>query len=167
MVKLPESLQTISKFLTLFTIIVSHLNYLQFTFATLLNVYKPGLYLEISLHWQFKYIILLDLLAAAGLASTVWFLKNVMIIKKMAASLLLIDFLIQLFIIIDCKWGWWKMGKMMSSKIFPCNNNNIVAPADLVEIELSALHPPGDADGEGFSINSVSLTTSPDNIQVC
>ena len=65
-----EGLLSIFKRLQLFFIIVYCLNYFHFTLASILNVYKPSIYLDISLQWQNKsfLIILLDLLAAARLA---------------------------------------------------------------------------------------------------
>ena len=160
-----ESLQTVFKCLTLFTIIVNYLNYLQFTLAFVLNVYKPGLYLEISLYWKNRYIILLDLLTAAVLAAALVFFMNILVIMKVVAALLLLDLLLQLVIIIECCWGWRRMWKMMRT-LSKCNTSVAPAPADLGEIELSVIHPAGEAEGVGSNTNTVSITI-PANIQVC
>ena len=158
-----EGLLSIFKRLKLFFIIVYCLNYFHFTLASILNVYKPSIYLDISLQWQNKsfLIILLDLLAAAGVMVAVQLIygKDGWTAGPPIFSwLLLLDFFIQLGIIIDCYWGWRRMGKMMRSMMTLRKCFNRIVPANPDDIELSVVH-------QSSPIPQISVA-APSNIQV-
>lgn len=128
-------------------------------------MYKPSIYLDISLQWQNKsfLIILLDLMAAAGAMVAVQLIygKDDWITgPPIFSSMLLLDFFIQLGIIIDCYWGWRRMGRMMRSMMTlrKCFNRIAPAPANTDDIELSVVH-------QSSPIPQISVA-APSNIQV-
>ena len=128
-------------------------------------MYKPSIYLDISLQWQNKsfLIILLDLMAAAGAMVAVQLIygKDDWITgPPIFSSMLLLDFFIQLGIIIDCYWGWRRMGKMLRSMMTlrKCFNRIAPAPANTDDIELSVVH-------QSSPIPQISVA-APSNIQV-
>lgn len=138
---LPEH-NFIVRFTAVLIIAVSSI-FLLISAATILNHFKPGLYLDISLSWSHKIAIPSLILAfilteqALNFSCPDKFLKcEVFRVRTMVMiPATLTSFLCQLLVIIDDIWGW----KNIYNRLQGLFRQNIVSPANVEDMELQEI----------------------------
>ena len=120
--------------------------FLLISFATILNHFKPGLYLDISVSWSHKVAIPLFIVAFILAEQAFYFFcrekyPDCMVFRIRTFVMIpatLTSFLCQLLVIIDDFWGWRKIYGRLRGLCRP----NTVSPDVNADIELQEIQIP-------------------------
>ena len=142
--ELPDESKIIARVTITLSIAISAI-LLLISFATILNHFKPGLYLDISLKWRHKIAIPVmvtsfilteySLHASCDQWDTIFkvfkcktfIMRNMVIIPATMTS-----FLCQIIVVVDDIWGWKNIYKALRHFLRP----NIVTPINIGDIEM-------------------------------